>query len=96
MIGDDCRRQVALYSQRKSALHLQVMVLVKTQLRSEALAMRQRDDLPLKIRDQLTAVLERADREIEFIESAIRQIRPALRLVVDNSSPEARASSNLA
>jgi hypothetical protein len=87
MIGDDCRRRVALHVQRKSELNLQVMVLIKTQVRSEALSMRQRGDLPPKIRDQLTAVAERADREIEFIEGAIRllrQIRPTVRLVVDN------------
>jgi hypothetical protein len=103
MIGDDCRRRVALHVQRKSELNLHVMVLIKSQVRAEALSMRERGDLPPKIVDQLTAVAERAEREIEFIEGAIRllkKIRPTLRLVVDNTSPtlnaerQARSSSN--
>jgi hypothetical protein len=104
MIGDDCRRKVALYVQRGSAIHLRVMTLIKFKVRVTALMIAQRNDISPILRKQLCAVAERADREAEFIEDAIKKIHllrpPAVTLVVDNPSHtgerQAKSSSSRA
>ena len=80
-IADECCRQVAIYLQNNDRLRLRAMILIRTTLRTSLHAALQRDDCHPIVREKIEELVDQADREIKFIESAIRKLRPDLRLV---------------
>jgi hypothetical protein len=80
-IPDECCRQVAMCLQNNDRLRLRAMILIRTTLRSSLQTALEREDCHPIVREKIEELADQADREIKFIESAIRKLPPDLRLV---------------